>query len=78
MKTTIYNILNIKMEAVAALSFYHQLRSFIRLKDKKSFGCLMGLNSTNVKDSELMGAVISIMQTKHPLALEQYVIDLKQ
>jgi hypothetical protein len=78
MKTTVYNILNIRVEKIAALSFYHQLRSYIRAEDKKSFGSLMGLNSTTVKDSELMGAVISIMQGKHPSALAHFILDLKQ
>ena len=78
MEAAVYNTLDIKIEKRAALAFYHQLRSYIQVEDLKSFSYLMGLNSSIIKDEELMHAVINIMQGKHPLALTQFICILKQ
>ncbi|NDK55722.1 hypothetical protein [Pontibacter fetidus] len=77
MEAAVFNNLNIRIEKREALAFYHQLRSYIQVEDKKSFSSLMDLNSSLMKDETLMASVISIMQGKHPLALTQFICTLK-
>jgi hypothetical protein len=73
MEAAVYNTLKIRIEKRAALNFYHQLRSYIQVKDAKSFASLMNMNSSMLKDETLMASVISIMQGKHPLALARFI-----
>jgi hypothetical protein len=78
MESAVYNTLHIKIEKRAALAFYHQLRSYIRIEDTKSFGALMELDASTLKDDTLMASVISIMQGKHPQALARFIYTLEE
>ncbi|AKD04247.1 hypothetical protein POKO110462_19910 [Pontibacter korlensis] len=78
MEAAVYSNLNIRVDKKEALAFYYQLRAYIREEDARSFGVLMDLNSSMLKDEVLMGSVLSIMKGKHAGALAQFVHTLEQ